>query len=339
MRNGLPDSPRRPPNDPGSAGRAPAFRLVPPGEIDATDRTFAFRLPGVPAGLRESIERFGVRTPLLLRRSGTATRIVSGFRRVEAAQGLATVPALVWTRESLPDREALDLWLEDNRFASPLRACEAGRILAAFRDLGGLDLPALEADVAPRLGLPTGRDSLERHLALADFDEDWLRHESAKDAVLLALARLDAGARKRLWSDWVAPVRPSVQDVRRAVEWLLDLEGDGGPTAEERVRALLDENVSGNPAGFLQRLRARRFQRIARWEEAIRRAASRLPGEVRIAPPPSGGDDTIEFRIRARSADRLREAAARLADSRAAVEAVFEAQCPSSDPDASSSTP
>lgn len=288
--------------------------------IDRSDDTFAFRQPSLPPGLAESVARHGVLCPVVVRERGGALQVVSGRRRFDAAAraGLRDIPCLVFGREELPDLAALRLILEENRFGSGFTAVEAGKLMALFGKQG-LTADEISSDIAPLLGVPAGRESVASHMALSSMDTSITAHPLARDGALLSLAKLPADAARRLWEGWMVPARPSVQEVRQAVEWIEDLAVSSGIDPARVV----DDLVSASPARqFLKSLRSRRFPLAAAIEDKFAISCAALPKGVRARMTST---DAVEFTISASDAARLSAAAMALSGGRGPVEAVFKA--------------
>ncbi|GEM_PF-3427849 len=300
------------------------IQRVPRNHVDLADRTFAFRRPGVPDLLRASIERFSVLHPPVLRGEPGRWQILSGRRRIEASREDAFT---AWTvsADDLPPQAALERLVEENRFLTPFTAYEAGTLLALFRDATGASIETLSKTVAPRLGVPSGRTATEARLAVASFPDEILDDPVAKDGVLLALAELGASQALRLWRDWVRPRRPSVQQVRQAVTWLLDLEARDGVAPAERLGESRLRHALEAENGFLPALRALRFPVLWAVETAFAEAAGALPEGVQALLAPRRDDDTVEFRFRARSPERAKQILDGLAGEETILEALFEA--------------
>lgn len=304
------------------------FDSIPLEDVTA-DRTFAFRREGVPDALLGSVERWGVLVPPLLREDEGRWQVVSGHRRVRCARalGLESLPARTCAAGELPDVLALEQLVEENRFGPPLDALEAGRLLGLFRSLAAHSFEKIEKEVAPRLGLPRGRDALERILAVPALEEEILEDPAVREGLLLRLTALSPAARLALWREWIRPGSPTAQEIREGVEWILDLaaRGDcrdaeilaGGPAA-----AALREG-----AGFHAALRRLRYPVLVRVEGALRDAARALPAGIQAEGSPRLEGEWIEFRFRARDAREAAALARSLAESDAALAAVFEALC------------
>ncbi|MHC4777342.1 MAG: hypothetical protein ACYTFG_02065 [Planctomycetota bacterium] len=303
-------------------------------ELDLGDRTFQFRNPSVPTPLLESISQWGVLSPIVLRGKPRAWTVVSRHRRVMAAVagGIDRVPAWMAREEELSLGDAFRRLIEENRFVPGPTFLESGRLLTKFLKYAKPSRHELEVH-AGRLGVPGGHVALDRVLDLPDLPRDILEDPEAKDGVLMQIVRLPVQARLPIWEGWVRPARPTVQQAREAVEWILDLSAGGAGEPVEIIRsALHGEGV------FLARLRAERYPRMTTLEERFLAALEDLPGRIKADLHPGRENDTLRFRFEARTTGEIKALARELAEREPALEALFEASCkPPSQKDSSSS--
>ncbi|MCI0340577.1 MAG: ParB/RepB/Spo0J family partition protein [Planctomycetales bacterium] len=123
--------------------------------------------------LAQSISRFGVICPVIVKRAGGRFQLVAGRRRVEACRqlGLKTVPAVV---RDLTDEQVLEVALLENSHREDLSEIEE---VEAFRKLTYEFPGASLEDLASRFGLDLAE--IRRKMWLAEL------HPLVKEALYL----------------------------------------------------------------------------------------------------------------------------------------------------------
>ncbi|MBI5432579.1 MAG: ParB/RepB/Spo0J family partition protein [Planctomycetes bacterium] len=172
-----------------------------------------------PAALQElsdSIRRHGMMHPIVVRRSGERFEIISGERRWRASQliGLERVPVSI--RESVDDREMLELALVENLQRRDLNPIERA---AGFRSMCD-HLGLTQEQVAERVGLQ--RSTVTNHLRLLELPK------KVQDALVADLIQM--GHARALLG--VSDPREQVAFMETAVRDALSVR-----QVEERVRA------------------------------------------------------------------------------------------------------
>lgn len=141
--------------------------------------------------LTQSIQRYGVLSPLLVRPSKIAGRflVVAGERRLRAATqaGLMTVPAII-DRSLEGDKEkTLAIQLVENLQRSDLSPLERAQAMGMLRDSFGLSI----RDIAEKLGV--SKSLVHRSLELLLLPPDLIvaLQGGASESKILLLAKID----------------------------------------------------------------------------------------------------------------------------------------------------
>ena len=318
---------------------APTFRDVSLTDIALENTQWLLTYQPQLDVLRRSIAQIGVVTPVHLRSlPGHETlQIVCGFQRVYVAQegGQTTVPALIHSAAELSDEQAFLLTVHENLGCRPLNVVEIGRVLWRLQHEFGYQVSTVLQEFCPLLGVPPRRDTVTMYEAFRALDAPlqaatvdgrlamstalWIGEHEGTDRQ--ELARLFTEV--KLGSNRAREFIASIDDICRrddcrasAVLQQIDVEeilGDtklAGPQKIERLR---------------QRLRQARYPQLsayeARFQTAVRQL--RLPGQVRLRPPPSfdGSEYHVTFNFHSREV--LQQSAQSLLDA-ASTEALAE---------------
>lgn len=168
------------------------FREIPVEQID--------RDPNQPRSLfdeaqleelTQSIRRYGVLSPLLLRPSKIAGRylVVAGERRLRAATqaGLRSVPAIIDRNLEGDKEKTLAIQLVENLQRADLSPLERAQAMGMLRDSFGLSI----RDIADRLGV--SKSLVHRSLDLLTLPPDLIvaLQQGASESKILLLAKID----------------------------------------------------------------------------------------------------------------------------------------------------
>lgn len=115
--------------------------------------------------LCESIEKYGIIQPLIVRKQNDKYEIVSGERRYRAAKkiGLSTVPALVG---DLTDIECMELSLVENIQNKSLNPLEEGKTYKKILDTSNISVEELEKNIG------ISKDKIIEKIKLLDLDKE-----------------------------------------------------------------------------------------------------------------------------------------------------------------------
>ena len=213
---------------------------VPLDEIDLDDTTFCFRVELGHAGLEklgESLKKNGQHVPVILReREGKKAQIVSGFRRVEAAQDVGWPDILAHVRDDLDDDDrAFRASIEENEGREDYTALDRAHAVLKYRSMGRTN-----AQIGDLFRLSTRQ--VQRLRRLTELPAE-LREAmqggrvSETSALLLAQCAEKSGEDAAALLAWAEEERPSVRDLRerlRASETRKEPGEDGFRLFRER---------------------------------------------------------------------------------------------------------
>ncbi len=242
------------------------FRWLPPADLDQTDETFRFRR-APRSGLRESILRRGVTTPLLVQPRATGWRIVSGWSRALSAPRDARLPC--FTVDAETSLEALwDLTLEDNE---DWNVVEIARVLAALAATASIDAERIVRDKLPRLGLRPSNELYQSHLRLLDLPrsaQDFVEEKNLPLRRARALLRFSSATLGGLMkaARELALTFSELNEALELTEEIAQRETKPPHDIFSAARA-----SARDKSQLIAALRARRFPELDRYRESLRR--------------------------------------------------------------------
>ncbi len=141
--------------------------------------------------LSDSIKRYGVIQPILLRPSNVAGRytVISGERRLRASKlaGLEVIPAIVDTEIAEDSDSKLAVQLVENIQRSDLTPLERAHAIGALKEAHNLSV----RDIAERLGV--SKSMVQRSLDILELPDDLLNalREGASESKILLLSKIE----------------------------------------------------------------------------------------------------------------------------------------------------
>lgn len=216
----------------GKGRPAPAIRLVRTGLVDPNPYQPRERLN--PDGLRrltQSVARFGILVPLLVRPKGRRFLLVAGSRRLEAARRLG-MPRVPVVARALSDRDACEIAYLENVQREDLDPMERA---VGFQNIFLEEAGLPREELARRLGLPESEiDGMLRTLEMPLL----LRRALASGRLTLRQARALSGAAKGLGEERLRGVAQAViaaalteeETEALARQLAADVNGDAAPS-------------------------------------------------------------------------------------------------------------
>ena len=303
--------------------------------VDVKDRRWAIsREDETPISLVQSVKRFGVISPPLLRRQGNGRlQVFHGFRRLEAAHqiGLPRVPARLGRSQ---ESKALFLQAaEEHLTGRPLEIVEKAALLRLLQGELELSESELVRDYLPRMGLQSDHRTLRRYFALDRLPPHLHRSvgRSLEIDVALSLARLST-ERQAFITDLIERYRLGRNKQRELFELLDEIYASQPretnlPPYQLWCRLGADEiekqsNLSpvDKRNRILDLLRRRRFPKLWEHQDKLDRLKSslNLPPELDLRTPARLEGNQLRFSVAATRPDDLHRWAAelvRIADS------------------------
>ena len=252
------------------------FRLD-EGRMDPSDTTFRVRSRHAPS-LRESIERNGIRTPIIVESRGDRFRIVSGWGRWLARPQAAPLPCFVLpTGLSL---EALwDVFLHDN---DTWNVVEVARILRALDQVPGLSEERIVAEKLPLLGMHPSRDLYRRHRDLTLLSPEaqrFLEEENLPLRRTPLFFRLAPDALDLLLRT-TRELHLTLNELAEVVELLDEIAQRDGIGAKAVLESALA--AGAGKESFRRELRQRRYPELSRYRAIIGEVEKRLSFSVPV---------------------------------------------------------
>jgi len=268
--------------------------------------------------LMESVARAGILHPPILREQGRTMEIVTGRRRLLAAQQtLHSISAicLVLPTETLPT-ETLAINLEDTMLRGDITVIEQAIFFQKI--LGHLDENEAARRFLPTLGLEPHRHHLHNLLQLLGLEEHLLAavHEGRlHDGVARELLGLNFTDRLSLY-EVMEILSLSVSNQKKITAICRELAARHNTSVmallcQPDVREILDPqetNIPQKTAKLMQWLTDQRFPSLAAAEQEFRTfaAALKLPSAVAISHSPSFEQDQVQLSIPFANREELR---------------------------------
>lgn len=286
-------------------------------ELDWEDGSFAVLPYSDSEHLEESLERFGMmHPPWILRSTDAKAVIVDGFKRLRWLRSRGQEKATCLVFAACSDRT--DVWLrriEGKMFESPLNLAEKAQVVARLAELS--DAGGTWRMLLSRLGVSSRPDSIAKWVRLASCGPALLEAAAAEEICERAAMELldwEEIARERLLvilRELRCSASIQVEIVERLKEIALRDEKSSAallddPALEEIVRDS-GRNHREKTRDLRDLLYRRRFPRLTARTELFREQAGRLrlPGAVRLVPPPSFEGDRWQMEISFSSALEL----------------------------------
>ncbi len=244
------------------------FLWLDPGRIDPSDETFRVRRRH-PASLRQSIERSGIQSPLIIEPLSASTleryRIVAGWGRWLSRPHNAQVPCFALPC-GVSAEAAWDAFLRDN---DRWNVIEIARVLDRLGRLDTLDAERIVSEKLPLLGLHASNDIHRRHLRLLELSpaaQSFVEDEDLPLRKASALFKLPAAAIEGLLRA-ASELGLTFNEIGEAIELIEETAN------RDRVEAsnVIDEARASGPTKdmFRQLLRERRYPELTRYREQI----------------------------------------------------------------------
>ena len=299
-------------------------------EIDSEDRTFGISPVWLPfKALIGSVKKVGVLSPLQIEKTSEKRyRIISGFRRYEAAKrvGLEVLPAFVREGEA-----ELPLFLEalaENAGTRPLHMLEKAIALLKLRRDFQVDQETLIAHWLPEFEICADRFHMEHYLRLAQLPERLQRAvgDSLEPAVAVKLGAWTAQDQD-LFLELFSKYRLGRNRQKELFDLLDELrQAAGQAQGQKRVTNLWEQagvaSVDGDESlppsdrfhRLLEGLRRLRFPLLSQYEERYKQLKLELgiPPQIQLHAPRFFEGDRISVAFSFRNPEELRDLAGRL---------------------------
>jgi ParB family transcriptional regulator, chromosome partitioning protein len=288
-------------------------------ELDWEDDRFVIRSFVSHDCLELSLEQHGVLfPPSVWATEDRKYSIVDGFKRLAWARqkGLDQIPCLVFP-SACPYEHLMVMRVEGKRFGPPLNPAEKAQIVSKLAHASAH--PLVLDGVLPSLGIPHRAEVLAKWRRLSEAGENLLQ-AAASEAIAerVALELLDWGEEERaeilaLLAELRCSASIQMEIVERVTEIALTRGMRRSAVLNEPELLTVLNDLHRDHRRKTQALRAVltrwRFPRLGAREERFSRDlnAARLPGRVRIVPPPAFEGESWQLQIMFSSPEDLRK--------------------------------
>lgn len=265
--------------------------------------------------LTASIERAGLLTaPVLKEGDRGICRVVCGSSRIKALRrlGRESVDAFVASDGEWTDAECLSRSILENRWHRGFNEVEKALLYTGLIDRFYHLLPGLIDALGEGLRVPQGPEALEPYRFLLSLSEPILQGV-ARGKVALAQALLLRGFREETRPGFFRIMTEcglTVQESRKAAEWIREIAGREGRDAAELVHdeeILLILNEKGDPRQKARRLlkvlRRQRHPLLESWRARFVSARSQITQDrgIQISHDPTFETTQIKVQVQAAS--------------------------------------
>ena len=289
--------------------------------IDLNDHTYRISSTEDSRAVARSIRCLGMLQPPIVKSADKEKRywrIVAGFKRVRACQGLGwqSIAVKVLPAE-ITDKQCAQLAIADNALARPLSVMERVRAVALLQPLAA-DMEAL-AESLPPLGMPENPAMIDKLLRLGRQPAEIQRaveNDRLSLAMALELANESKTAAKAMCDIFVC-LRLGLNRQRELLSMLRDISRrDDIAIAEligaNSVQEMLNDGDSERPRitkRIIDHFKRVRYPEIST-SETRRRALIAdldLPAGVDLRPPPSHETSTFTLMIQFSDTEQLKQ--------------------------------
>lgn len=302
------------------------LRQIQPAQIDVRDKFFRHSFQRSIEPLLKSIREVGILNPVILRRTGKKLQVVHGFSRVSAARRirLKKIPAKVFSKKELPDREAFDLAFFDNASTRSFNLIEQAMAVSILANRIRMSEDLIVGKYLPAMNLNPGKKIFRDLLSLSKLESPWqkvlIEHGiPLKNAVMLS--EMSRDHRKSLLPI-IRELRPGTNKFRELIRLVMDIAAreessmDLVFSAADMGKILSSEKLSRPQKldAVLDILRKRRYPRLAELNKKFQQAKSRLnlPDSASLRSYPNFEEAEFMLSLNISNPEELRELAEKL---------------------------
>jgi ParB-like chromosome segregation protein Spo0J len=288
-------------------------------DIETADLSFQITTREDTEDLSTSIRGIGViNPPLLWQAQGDHGRwtVVCGRRRITAClkNGMAALEARM-AEKDIPRLECIKTAISDNAFQRRLNWVEISRALNLL--MGEIPEKEKVLQVLPDLGLPEGRDILDKAIRITRFTkpiQDGLVSEQIPFAMALELGELQPETGSFM-ANLFQQLTLSLNKQREILEWTQEIAARESRSPmdilmETEVQAVLrnpDWDRNQKSTALRKFLRTRRYPSIRKAETLFqnRMKSLKIPSGIRLIPPKDFESDRYGFTLEFTNPEQL----------------------------------
>ena len=293
---------------------------VPLTLIDDQDETFRMSFCSDLKGLKTSMGKIGLINPIILRGKGENLQIVSGYRRVSAAQTLewGEIKAILYTSEELSRGDGFRLNFYENLGTRGFNLIETSMVVAGFFDQCGYDEKQIREEVLSLLGFHPGRKIFQALQSLSRLSHEWKELVIKNEISLLNAAKIssfssiDQSALNTAFSG----LKLGENKLRESLEMAEEIcQRDDISFSDlfcsEHFKFLGQQgglNLTEKTEQFRKTLKAVRFPEFSRKQQEFHdmRKKLLLPPSVGLEPPESFEGNNLKVTFNVRSSEEFR---------------------------------
>jgi hypothetical protein len=288
--------------------------------IDYGDETFRMSFCPDLGALKTSMGEIGLINPIILRGRGERFQIVSGYRRVLAAQSLKWegIKAILYTSDELSHSDGFLLSFYENLGTRGFNVIEASMVVAGFFEQCGQDEKQIREEVLPLLGFHSGRKIFHALQSLSHLSCEWKELVIKNEISLLNAAKVSSFSSldQRALDTVLSGLKLGENKLRESLEMTEEIcKRDEIPLSElfssEHFKFLgqqTDNNIAEKTDQFRKTLKAIRYPEFSRKQQKFHdmRKKLRLPLSVGLEPPGSFEGDKLKVTFEFRSPEEFR---------------------------------
>jgi ParB-like nuclease family protein len=295
-------------------------------EIDCSPGPFCMSFAFDPGELARSIERVGmVNAPVVRENSGQRMTLVSGFRRVKAADLLKwdRLPCRILSASDASPLQCLLLNFHENLATREFNNVERAMILTRMDRV--IPREEILAHYMPLLGLSAREETFHFYRAIERETDMELKASIAGKRISLPVTRwlmdMEQPLRSQVFG-LMNNLRFNINQQKQFIEYIIDLskrdeKSVSGLLKDPRIETLCSDRRMNNPQkarAVLRYLREIRFPELSKAEETFRStiAALALPKGARVEAPPFFEAPLYRLEVLFKSGKELTEKLTRL---------------------------
>jgi hypothetical protein len=293
---------------------------VPLTLIDHNDESFRMSFSPDLAALKTSMEKIGLINPITLRGHGERFQIVSGYRRVLAAQSLEWegIKAAFYSSDELNNSEGFLLSFYENLGTRRFNLIEASMVVAGFFEQCGQDEKQIREEVLPLLGFHSGRKIFHALQSLSHLSYEWKELVIKNEISLLNAAKISSlsSSDQSALNTVLSGLKLGENKLRESLEMAEEVcKRDEISFSElffseqfKFLRQQGDLNITEKTEQFRKTLKALRYPEFSHKQQEFHdmRKELLLPLSVGLEPPDSFEGDKLKVTCRFRSPEEFR---------------------------------
>jgi hypothetical protein len=299
---------------------------VPLTLIDYRDETFRMSFCTDLGALKTSMGKIGLVNPIILRGRGERFQIVSGYRRVLAAQSLGWegIEATLFAPDELSHNDGFLLSFYENLGTRGFNLIEASMIVAGFLEQCEKHEKQIREEVLPLLGFHSGRKIFHALQSLSHLSYEWKELVIKNEISLLNAAKISSFSSfdQRDLGTALSGLKLGENKLRESLGMTEEIcKRDEISLSElfssEHFKFLGqqdDLNITEKTEQFRKTLKAVRYPEFSRKQQEFHNMRKKLllPPSVGLEPPESFEGDKLKVTFGFRSPEEIRSIAEKL---------------------------